>query len=255
MGRHLALITGGTSGIGFGIAWRLAPQFDLALTYAQDDIKAAAAAEKIKQAFPETRIEIFKRLLSNFDSCRSLYDEVIGSFAKAPLVLVNSAGRLQDELFLTMDFEKVVTVLNEHLVVSMAMAKLCLKNMSKEKWGRIFNLSSISAHYCKRGQSNYAAAKGGVEAFTRTLALEVAHRGITVNAIAPGLIETSMTQDLLKKIEAGEEPLRNRIPAGRIGQPEEVGALVAFLCSQDAAYITGTVIPIDGGRSLGDVRS
>jgi 3-oxoacyl-[acyl-carrier protein] reductase len=127
--------------------------------------------------------------------------------------------------------------------------------MYKEKFGRIINLSSISASYAKRGQANYAAAKAGIEGFTRTLALEVAHRGVTVNAIAPGLIETKMTRELVAKIEAGGGSIRDGVPARRMGSPDEIGALAQFLCSSDASYITGTVITIDGGRSLGDPKS
>jgi 3-oxoacyl-[acyl-carrier protein] reductase len=120
------------------------------------------------------------------------------------------------------------------------------------------NLSSISARFAKRGQANYAAAKAGIEGFTRTIALEVAHRGVTVNAVAPGLIETPMTQGIVAQLtsaEAGGDAIRKRIPAARLGTADEVGALIAFLCSADAAYITGTVVTIDGGRSLGDSAS
>jgi NAD(P)-dependent dehydrogenase (short-subunit alcohol dehydrogenase family) len=154
-----------------------------------------------------------------------------------------------------MDFAEFQATVSEHLIITAAMCQIALKPMYKEKSGRIINLSSISGNYAKRGQTSYAAAKAGIEGLTRTLALEVAHRGITVNAIAPGLIETPMTKDILEKIQSTEGGVRGRIPAGRTGQPEEVGALVAFLCSPDAAYITGTVVTIDGGRSLGDTFS
>lgn len=254
MSRPLALITGGTSGIGFGAARALAAGFDLALAYASDSDKAHQALENLKKDFSECQVQIFKKPLSSQQDCSELYQEVVQNFGSAPAVLVNSAGRLQDGLFLNSDFAAYKSVVDEHLIVTMALSQLALKNMYKQKWGRIVNLSSISSFYAKRGQSNYAAAKAGIEAFSRTLALEVAHRGVTVNAVAPGLIETPMTQELVAKIEAGEG-IRQRIPAGRLGQPEEVGALIAFLCSPQAAYITGTVIPVDGGRSLGDPQS
>lgn len=253
MTRKLALITGGTSGIGRAIAIKLAPHYDLAISYAQNEEKAQ---EALKLISPLTeRVELFKGILSNEDDAKVLFDHVVSKFGQGPTVLVNSAGRLFDGLFMSSDFKKFRSVIDEHLIASMALTQLVLKNMSKNKFGRIVNLSSISASYAKRGQSNYAAAKAGIEGFTRCLALEVAHRGITVNAVAPGLIETPMTQELVAQIEASEEPLRKRIPAGRLGRPEEVADLVEFLCSEKASYITGTTITIDGGRSLGDPQS
>lgn len=255
MKKPLALITGGTSGIGLGAAMKLAPNFNLALSYASDESKANAAADMLKSQNPELVVKTLKKPISNHGEAAGFFAEVVETFGQAPGVLVNSAGRLADGLFMQADFEKFKSVLDEHLMVSMALSQLALKSMYKEKWGRIINMSSISGSYAKRGQANYAAAKAGIEGFSRTLALEVAHRGITINCIAPGLIETPMTKDLVASIESSDRPLRARIPAGRMGKPEEVGALISFLCSQDASYITGTVITIDGGRSLGDPQS
>lgn len=259
MKRPLALITGGTSGIGLGIAKKLAPTCDLALAYASDEAKARNALEELRgilaETAPEARVEAFRQVLSSEEDAKALYTSVCDTFGCAPKILVNSAGRLHDGLFLQVHFNDAYRIVQEHLGVTMALTQLALKPMYKERYGRIINMSSISANYAKRGQTNYAAAKAGIEGFTRTLALEVAHRGITVNAIAPGLIETPMTKDLIAKIESGERTIRDRIPAGRLGRPEEVGALVAFLCSDEASYITGTVITIDGGRSLGDPQS
>jgi len=253
--RPLALITGGTSGIGRGIALALAPRFDLALGYATDESKASQAVEEIHRAYPDTQIKVFRALLTNAEEATAFYRQVVSDSGRAPSVLVNNAGRLSDGLFLGSDLPAYLSVLNEHLVVSLALTHAALKPMYREKFGRILNLSSISATYAKRGQSNYAAAKAGIEGFTRTLALEVAHRGVTVNAIAPGLIDTPLTRPLLERIQAEEPSLRDRVPVGRAGTPAEVGALAAFLCSDEASYITGAVIPIDGGRSLGDSRS
>lgn len=253
--RRLALVTGGSSGIGLGIAQRLAPNFDLALAYGVDEAKAALAVEAIQSAHPDTKVHSYRGRLASEADCSTLYKKVVEDFDQAPAVLVNGAGRIADGLFLQADFETYRSVLDEHLVVTMALSQLALKAMYRERWGRIVNLSSISATYMKRGQTNYAAAKAGIEAFTKGLALEVAHRGVTVNAIAPGLIDTPMTRPLLDKMEAEGASLRDRVPAGRAGTADEVGALAAFLCTPDAAYITGTVITIDGGRSLGDTRS
>ncbi len=253
--RKIALVTGGTSGIGLGAALRLAPNFDLALSFASDETKAHKALALIKEKYPETQVRLFQQVLSTSADADALWAKVTEEFKTSPLILVNSAGRLNDGLFLSQDFTKFAAVIQEHLIAMMALTQHAVKAMYKAKWGRIVNLSSISANFAKRGQANYAAAKSGIEGFTRTLALEVAHRGVTVNAIAPGLIETPMTQDLLQKIDSSDRNLRARIPAGRAGKSEEAGALIAFLCSEDAAYITGTTITIDGGRSLGDPES
>lgn len=253
MERKLALITGGTSGIGFGIAQKLAAQYDLALVYANDTEKAQKSLALLKESHPEGRFESFQKILGRPEDALAIHAEVKEKMGN-PAVLVNCAGRIRDGLFLGSDFSNHVTLIHEHLLTTMALSHACLKGMYQAKFGRIINLSSISATYSKRGQTNYAAAKAGIEGFTRTLALEVAHRGVTINAIAPGLIETPMTAELVKNIEESGG-LKKRVPAGRMGQPSEVGALAAFLCSDDASYITGTVITIDGGRSLGDTQS
>ena len=255
MTRGLALITGGTSGIGMGVAQALAPYYDLALGFASNEQKANESVTFLQAQFPGLQVRTFKKILSTQSDCAELYRDVCQGFGKTPQILVNSAGRLKDGLFLNSDFDSFRSVIDEHLVATMALTQIALKEMYKNKFGRIVNLSSISSFYAKRGQTNYAAAKAGIEGFTKCLALEVAHRGITVNAIAPGLIETPMTQELAARIEASERGIRKTIPAGRLGQASEVGALVGFLCSAQAGYITGTVIPIDGGRSLGDPQS
>ncbi len=254
--RPLALITGGTSGIGFGIACSLAPKYHLALSFAQNEIKAQKALHLLRDQFPQTRVEIYQKTLFNRKDCEELVKTVKESFSDAPSVLVHSAGRIRDNLFLNSNFQDHVDIINEHVVTGMALAHICLKDMYRQRFGRIVYMSSISSKFAKRGQSSYAAAKGALEAFTKTLALEVAHRGITVNAIAPGLIETPMTEKLVEKIrEKNSGDFSSRIPAGKPGSPEDVGALAAFLCSPEAQYITGTTVTIDGGRSLGDSDS
>jgi 3-oxoacyl-[acyl-carrier protein] reductase len=251
--RRLALITGGTSGIGLGAAKALAARFDLALVYFSDTAKAEAA--KAALAASGARVETYQKPLAAHADAKALVEQVTADFGRGPDVLVNSAGKIRDGLYMGLPFEEHQALIQEHLVVTMSLAHLVLKGMNRERFGRIVNLSSISARFAKRGQANYAAAKAGIEGFTRTLALEVAHRGITVNAVAPGLIETPMTQAIVAKLTEADGDLRKRIPAGRTGTPEEVGALIAFLCSDDAAYITGQTLVIDGGRSLGDSAS
>ncbi|MBS1984861.1 MAG: SDR family oxidoreductase [Bdellovibrionales bacterium] len=254
--RRLALITGGTSGIGLGAARALLADYDLALGYASNTDKAQSALGELRAAAPAgSRVEIYAQPLTNHAEAQRLYAQVTADFGRAPLVLVNSAGRILDGLYMDLDFTAHAQIVNEHLLVSMALAHLALKAMYRERFGRIVNLSSISATYAKRGQANYAAAKAGIEGFTRTLALEVAHRGVTVNAIAPGLIATPMTAQILENFKQDPKEIRRRIPAAREGSPQEVGDLIAFLCSAKAGYITGQTVTIDGGRSLGDTSS
>lgn len=245
MSRPLALVTGGTSGIGLGAARALAAEHDLALGYRENHERAAAAITELER--DGARVRAFPRHLAGYEDARALTEEVAAAFGAAPRVLVHSAGRIADRLFLDGPFAPHLELVHEHLVAGMALCHLLLGNMYRERFGRIVLVSSIGARWVKRGQASYAAAKAGLEGFTRALALEVAHRGVTVNAVAPGLIETPMTEQVRE--------LRRRIPAGRIGRPEDVGALVRFLCSAEAGYLTGAVIPVDGGRSLGDPAS
>jgi 3-oxoacyl-[acyl-carrier protein] reductase len=252
--KALALITGGTSGLGFACALELACDYNLALAYANNDTKAQAALKEITEKFPDCQIELFKQVLNGFESSQKLYDQVQEKFDTCPSILVNCAGRIQDGLFLSTDFSVQEEMINEHLTSTMALSQLCAKGMYREKFGRIVNFSSVSAKYYKKGQVTYAAVKSAIEGFTKCFAIEVAHRGVTVNALAPGLIETPMTAQIIANLRENKL-LKKKIPAARAGKPEEVGKLVSYLCSKDAGYITGTVITIDGGRSLGDISA
>jgi 3-oxoacyl-[acyl-carrier protein] reductase len=248
--RPFALVTGGTSGIGFAIAKALAPRYDLALSYASNSARANESIEKLKSFFPEIQVHAFGIPLHKQADVAELYSSVTSCFNKEPAVLVNAAGRLRDGLFLTQDIGEHIELLEEHLLVPMMLCHKFVKGMYKNQFGRVINLSSISARRFKMGQVNYSSAKAGIEGFTKSLAREVAHRGITVNAVAPGLIRTPMTESIVSQVEADRKTLRSRIPAGFVGEPEDIGALVAFLCSPEARYITGQVIDACGGRSL-----
>lgn len=250
-GRSLALVTGGTSGIGRAVAGLLGADHDLALGYAADGERAAAAEEELARRHPEARVRCFGERLRGYGDARRLVDRVQAETGSSPAVLVHCAGRARDGLFMRSDFDQHLERLGEHLVVAMALAHCLLEDMYRSRFGRIVFLSSIAADFARRGRASYAAAKAGLNGFTRNLALEVAHRGITVNAVAPGLIATPMTEKLVANLEARGR-LRKTIPAGRAGEPEDVAALIHFLCSAEASYITGAVIPVDGGRSLGD---
>jgi len=248
---RLALITGGTSGIGLGAARKLAPSCELALAYADNHERAAQAREELQAA--GARVRTFARPLASYEDARLLVEEVQEVCGRAPEILVNSAGRIADGFFFNRAFSDHARLVQEHLLVTMALCHLTVKQMCLDRFGRIVNLSSISALYAKRGQASYAAAKAAVIGFTRTLALEVAHRGVTVNAVAPGLIETPMTQGVIGFLERDQgRGIKRLIPTGYAGQPEDVGSLIAFLCSAEARYITGAVLVVDGGRSLGD---
>ena len=159
-------------------------------------------------------------------------------------VLVNNTGITRDNIILRMSDEEWSDIMNVHLYGTFQLSKRALKMMLKKKWGRIINISSASASIGNRGQSNYAAAKAGVEAFTKSLAKEVGKRDITINAVAPGFISTDMTENN-KGVNA--DHLVKEIPLGRFGDPEEVASLISFMCSDGASYITGQTIHINGG--------
>lgn len=248
--RKLALITGGTSGLGLACAQALAPDHDLALVYFSDKVRADAACEELSKI---TKVIAYSQDMGNISELPNFLKKIETDFGRSVTDLICAAGKLRDGLFMGEDIQTHLDMLNEHLLAPMALARAVMTSMYKEKFGRIIFFSSITARRSKKGQVTYQTAKLGLEGLTSGLALEVAHRGITINAIAPGLIETPMTQKLLAEWEAEGINVRKRIPAGRVGQPKEIGDLVAFLCSDKASYITGQTHTIDGGRSLGEV--
>jgi 3-oxoacyl-[acyl-carrier protein] reductase len=161
--------------------------------------------------------------------------------------LINNAAITKDGLMLRMSGEDWHSVINTNLNSIFHTSKAVLKGMSKARWGRIINISSVVALMGNAGQANYCAAKAGVEGFTRSLAIEMASRGITVNAVAPGFIETDMT-DVLS--DSQRSAILKEVPLGRLGQPEEIAAMVGFLASDQAAYVTGQTLSVNGGLSL-----
>ena len=165
----------------------------------------------------------------------------------APTILVNNAGITRDNLMLRMKEDEWGQVIDTNLTAVFRVTKACLKGMTKARWGRIINISSVVGLMGNAGQANYSAAKSGLEGFTRSLAREIGSRGITVNAIAPGFIDTDMTKDLP---DANKEAMLSQIPAGRLGKPEEIAATVGFLASEESGYITGATIPVNGGMYM-----
>ena len=230
-----ALVTGASRGIGKAIAEKLIA----------DNYKVLGTATSVSgvDTLNTNGIEGYLLDLNSKDSIDSFWSQ-LESDNKIISVLVNNAGITRDNIVLRMSDEEWSDIMNVHLYGTMQLSKRALKMMLKNKWGRIINLSSASASIGNRGQSNYAAAKAGVEAFTKSLAKEVGKRDITINAIAPGFISTDMTENN-KGVNA--DYLVNEIPLGRFGEPEEVASLISFICSDGASYITGQTIHINGG--------
>ncbi|MCZ6502794.1 MAG: 3-oxoacyl-ACP reductase FabG [Gammaproteobacteria bacterium] len=238
---RVAIVTGASRGIGKGIAQLLAQQ--------GMEVIGTATSETGAQTISELLGSNGKGYLLDVASPDSIdtFFAAIKNIHAAPLVLVNNAGVTRDNIALRMKEEEWNSVINTDLGSVYRVTKACLRGMTKARWGRVINISSVVASSGNPGQSNYAAAKAGMEGYSRSLAAELGSRGITVNCIAPGFIATDMT-NLLP--EEQKELLLARIPARRLGEVGEVAALVAFLASDAAGYITGETIHINGGMYM-----
>lgn len=240
----VALVTGASRGIGKAVA--------LALGQAGATVVGTATSEKgaqnISDYLEAAGIKGTGMVLDvrDADSIPALVAEVAGQWG-ALQVLVNNAAITKDGLLMRMSGDDWQSVMDTNLSSIFHTSKAVLKGMSKARWGRIINISSVVALMGNAGQANYCAAKAGVEGFTRSLSIEMASRGITVNAVAPGFIATDMTDVLNDK---QRDAILNEIPLGRLGQPEEIAAMVAFLASDQAAYVTGQTLSVNGGLSL-----
>jgi acetoacetyl-CoA reductase len=237
---RVAIVTGGTRGIGEAISVELKNAgATVAANYAGNDERARAFTER-------TGIPAFKWDVADYDACQAGVKQVESELGPVDIV-VNNAGITRDATILKLTYEMWKEVIDTNLGGCFNMAKATFAGMRERKWGRIVNIGSINGQAGQYGQVNYAAAKSGIHGFTKALAQEGARAGVTVNAIAPGYIDTDMVAavpaDVLEKIVA-------KIPVNRLGQAHEIARGVVFLCSEDAGFVTGSTLSINGGQHM-----
>ena len=240
----VALVTGATRGIGKAIAINLAAQGAVVIGTATSDQGAETISSYLKEAGnPGCGMKLNVADASSIDAVLQQIQADYGVIQ----ILVNNAGITRDNILMRMKDDEWDGVLNTNLTSIYRLAKGCLRGMSKARWGRIISISSVVASMGNAGQTNYAAAKSGMEGFTRALAREVGSRNIAVNCVAPGFIDTDMTAGLP---EEHKKNLQAQIPMARLGQPEEVAAVVGFLAGDGGAYVTGDTIHVNGGMYM-----
>ena len=239
----VAVVTGGSRGIGKAIAEKFAAEgASVAILYSSNSASADAVVEEIRNAGGTAKA--YQCHVENSDEVGKTIDDVVNDLGKID-ILINNVGITRDKLLMMMkeeDFDDVISVNLKGAYNTMR--KVC-PMLARQRWGRIINLSSIAGINGNAGQVNYSASKAGLIGMTKSAAREFAGRGITVNAIAPGFVETDMTEKF-----ASDENVMKRIPVGRMGRPDEIASLALFLASDAAAYITGEVIRIDGGLAI-----
>ena len=241
---RVALVTGASRGIGRAIAEQLAGDGFTVVGTATTD----GGAERISAYLQEAGNAGCGMTLNvaDDDSVAAVIKAITDQFG-APLVLVNNAGITRDNILMRMKPEEWSDVIDTNLSALYRVSKACLRGMTKARWGRIVNITSVVGSMGNIGQSNYAATKAGAEGFSRALARELGSRSVTVNCVAPGFIDTDMTRELS---DEQRELMLGQIPLGRLGEPQEIAALVAFLCGDSAGYITGETVHINGGMHM-----
>jgi 3-oxoacyl-[acyl-carrier protein] reductase len=245
----VALVTGASRGIGQAIARALAKEgAKVAIVYNRSPEPAEKLVQDIAQSGGEA--VAFQADVKNFDAAQKIVDQVVEKWGQLD-ILVNNAGVIRDKLFVTMEADDWNEVVNTNLGGAFNFSRAAGVLMMRARKGKIINISSVAGAFGGTGQVNYSASKGGINSMTRALAAELAKRNVTVNAIAPGVIETEMSQAVRNLV--GDE-MNKMIPLRRVGKPEEIAALAVFLASPAADYITGQIITIDGGLSLGGIR-
>lgn len=241
----IVLVTGASRGIGKAIALALGETGSVVVGTATSDNGAAAISGYLKE---QKIVGQGMRLdVTDLESINSVIAAVVDQYGSSPDILVNNAAVTRDNLFLRMKEDEWNDVIDTNLSSVFRVTKACIRSMVKARWGRIINIGSVVGTCGNPGQTNYSAAKAAVLGFTKSLALELASRGITVNTVAPGFVDTDMTRALN---DVQKESLIKMVPVGRVAQPEEIANAVAFLASDKAAYITGQTLHVNGGMLM-----
>lgn len=243
---RVALVTGGSRGIGRAIVESLAADgAKVAFIYNSN----TAAADEVVKAGAEKGFDLWaiQADVRNKETADKTIAEIVEKWGSVD-ILVNNAGIIKDGLLATMDAVQWQDVIDTNLTSVFNFCQAVSRQMMSQRYGRIINMSSVAADVSNPGQANYAASKGGVEGFTRCIATELARRGITANAVAPGFIETDMTTAVVEM--AGKE-IKKKIPARRLGQPDDISNAVLFFAQESSSYVTGQVLKVDGGLTLG----
>jgi len=242
---RVAIVTGGGRGIGRAIAVRIAREgANVAISYRSNDAAAEETAKAVREA--GTKCEVFKGNVASPGDVEALFKGVSDAFGRVD-ILVNNAGITRDNLMMRMKEDEFDDVLQTNLKGTYLCTRAALRPMVRARWGRIVSVSSVVGLVGNAGQANYAASKAGIIGFTKSVAREVAQRGITVNAVAPGYVETELTGTLPEDVK---DRIKAQVPMGRFGEAEEVAEVVAFLAGEDAGYVTGQTIAVDGGMTM-----